>query len=224
MKSVPTDSLTDIVYENIKQDILNREYAFGDKLTVRLLCEKYEVSETPVKLALNRLVTEKLVEAVPRRGIRVSEFSNEMFGQLMETRRMMENWCLPEMLEKAAGSTEYIVFVNEKREACRRVIALYHEGKVKYDQVVEADYEFHKALMKATANPVIYEIYCQLCDRLVLYCIWSRGYHNTQGFVEKMHDAIYEALIAGDKEGLSHTVNRHLSEVMTWLEPAEPDR
>ena len=217
MRTVHTDSLTDIVYENIKQDILNREYAFGDKLTVRVLCEKYSVSETPVKLALNRLVTEKLVEAVPRRGIRVSSFDLGEFNQLMETRRMMENWCMQEMLEKASCDPEYIVLVNEKREACRSMIALYHEKKLKYDSVVEADYEFHKALMSATGNRVLYDLYSVLCDRLVLYCIWSRGYHDTQGFVEKMHDRIFKALIDGNREELSTAVNDHLSQVIEWL-------
>lgn len=67
--------LTDEIAQKIKAKIQNRQYKAGQRLTVRLLCEEFGTSETPVKQALNQLVTTGLVVSIPKCGMRVREFN-----------------------------------------------------------------------------------------------------------------------------------------------------
>ena len=50
-----TELLADEIAQKIRQKIQKQEYAQGDRLTVRWLCEEFGASETPVKQALNQL-------------------------------------------------------------------------------------------------------------------------------------------------------------------------
>ena len=44
-----TNLLADVIAEQLKIKIQNREYKAGDRLPVRQLCEAFNTSETPVK-------------------------------------------------------------------------------------------------------------------------------------------------------------------------------
>ena len=75
-------SLVEIVTNTIRKNIYNGTYAPGEKLIVRELSEQLGVSHTPIKDALNRLVSEGYVEAPPRKSMYVKPFS---IMDLMET-------------------------------------------------------------------------------------------------------------------------------------------
>ncbi|MCX8011744.1 MAG: GntR family transcriptional regulator, partial [Desulfobacterota bacterium] len=64
-------SLVEIAYKALKKDITERVLAPGQKIIIREINERYGISETPIKQALNRLIAEGLVESIPRRGVRV---------------------------------------------------------------------------------------------------------------------------------------------------------
>ena len=69
------ETLVDTVYEQIRRDIVGHELLPGQKLKTKELSARYGVSETPVKLALNRLCTEHVIDNYPRQGMKVHEFS-----------------------------------------------------------------------------------------------------------------------------------------------------
>ena len=54
-------TLVDKAYERIKADFARGALAPGEKIIFRDLVERYGISETPIKQALNRMVTEGLV-------------------------------------------------------------------------------------------------------------------------------------------------------------------
>ena len=63
--------------------------------------EELGVSHTPVKDALNRLVSEGYVEAMPRRSMVVKEYSNIEFLDNYDQRLMIELYYADEILERA---------------------------------------------------------------------------------------------------------------------------
>ncbi|MGI5872737.1 MAG: GntR family transcriptional regulator, partial [Bacillota bacterium] len=67
-------TLSEQIYELLKQDIMNRKIGFGEKLINRDLQKKYGVSSTPVRDAINRLYQDGLVEDIKRNGARVITF------------------------------------------------------------------------------------------------------------------------------------------------------
>jgi DNA-binding GntR family transcriptional regulator len=56
------------IYERLKQDILTFEFRPGERLVELELCDRYEVSRTPVREALRRLEDDGLVVARDKGG------------------------------------------------------------------------------------------------------------------------------------------------------------
>ena len=50
------DTLVDLAYRSIRRDIIEEVLSAGEKINLPLLCQRYGVSPTPIKQALNRLM------------------------------------------------------------------------------------------------------------------------------------------------------------------------
>ena len=81
--------LADEVAQKIRAKIQNQQYQPGDRLTVRLLCEEFGTSETPVKQALNQLVATGLVVSIPKCGMKVRTFNFQERKDNWEARVMV---------------------------------------------------------------------------------------------------------------------------------------
>ena len=62
-------TLTDQIYQDIKEDISSKIFQPGEKLNIKELARKYNVSDTPVKQALQRLADEKMVISTPNKAM-----------------------------------------------------------------------------------------------------------------------------------------------------------
>jgi DNA-binding GntR family transcriptional regulator len=61
-------TLVEVAYEALKKDITEHVFIPGQKIILREMNERYGISETPIKQALNRLIAEGIVKAHPGRG------------------------------------------------------------------------------------------------------------------------------------------------------------
>ena len=82
--------LTEKTHELLRDGILSGKYAIGARLHVSELADHLGVSQTPVKMSLNRLVTEGLADALPRRGIFVARPSRRDVEESQEVRLLIE--------------------------------------------------------------------------------------------------------------------------------------
>ena len=67
-------NLSEQIYESLKKEILDQKIGFGEKLINRSLQEKYGVSSTPVRDAINRLYVDGLLDNISNVGARVIPF------------------------------------------------------------------------------------------------------------------------------------------------------
>ena len=65
-------SLTSLIFEKIREDILNGRYVSGDKLVEIKLADELGVSRTPVREALKQLELDGLVDNIPNKIGRAS--------------------------------------------------------------------------------------------------------------------------------------------------------
>ena len=68
-----------------------------DRLNIERLKNRYRMGGTPIREALNRLVSERFVEALPLKGFRVASMSRAQINDIMQTRHLMES----DMLSRA---------------------------------------------------------------------------------------------------------------------------
>jgi len=87
-----SNSLNDVTYNKIREDIMNMTLEPGMDVSVQKLSERYGVSRTPVREAVVRLQQSGLVEIYPQRKTVVSK---------IDLQRVREEWFIRASLESA---------------------------------------------------------------------------------------------------------------------------
>lgn len=90
MSRIEYRTLNDQAYEAIKEGLISGTFTPGQPLVIRSLAEKYGISTTPVREALQRLVAERLLIVLPTRSIVVPSPSAEEFTELLRIRSALE--------------------------------------------------------------------------------------------------------------------------------------
>lgn len=83
-------TLAEAAYRRLRQDIVAGVFAPSQPLRLELLKQRYGLSFSPLREALNRLQTERLVVTAPLRGFSVAPVSIEEMWDATETRILIE--------------------------------------------------------------------------------------------------------------------------------------
>jgi DNA-binding GntR family transcriptional regulator len=92
-KGVPLGSprrLADGVYKELERLIVTTEISPGEWVTEESLGRRLSVSRTPVREALQRLARARLLEIVPRRGLRITDIDVKNQLLLLDVRKDLE--------------------------------------------------------------------------------------------------------------------------------------
>ena len=77
-------SLSDQIYSVLKLEILKQKIPFGSKLVNRNLQERFEVSSSPVRDAINRLYNDGLISSITQSGATVVDFTLDFYIEMNE--------------------------------------------------------------------------------------------------------------------------------------------
>lgn len=84
----------ELVYEQIKNEIINDAIKPGTKLNIQDLCDQLGISKTPVVTAINALERDGYVVVIPQNGTYVRELSQEETAALYDLRIAVEKLTL----------------------------------------------------------------------------------------------------------------------------------
>jgi len=117
--------LTDSAYASILELILSSEIQPGERIREDLLAEKFGISRTPVREAVNRLTQNGFVVNTKRKGIYCVEIAKEDLLNLLDLRTVLESLSFNKCIELA--KTEDI-------ESLRKLISDFH---YQYNYILE---------------------------------------------------------------------------------------
>ena len=83
-------SLTEQACGQLRDDISCDIFPAGSRLNIESLKKRYVMGGTPIREALNQLVADQLVEALPLKGFRVAAMSIADAQDVMQTRELIE--------------------------------------------------------------------------------------------------------------------------------------
>lgn len=157
-------SLTSIIFDRIREDILNDLYQTGDKIVEAKLAEELGVSRTPVREALKQLELDGLVENIPNRGVVVKGISKQDISDIYTIRQAIEgiaaSWCIERIsthelaeLKEVFELMEFYTFRNDV-ERISELNTRFHEiiyasTKSRYLEHVLKDFQI---FIKSTRN------------------------------------------------------------------------
>ena len=85
-----SDTQTERLVLSLRERILKGEFPRGERLTELGLVSLLQVSRTPIRLALERLANEGLLDPIPTGGFRVRSFSLVDIWDAIEIRGVLE--------------------------------------------------------------------------------------------------------------------------------------
>ncbi|MBL8310617.1 MAG: GntR family transcriptional regulator [Burkholderiales bacterium] len=140
-----TVSLHDQVAERLRSQIFDRQLAPGDFIDENAFAERWQISRTPLREALKVLVSEGLVEPVPRRGCRVIEMTATDADELFPIMAMLEGRCAFEATQRATDA--------DLRELRRLHDELERTASAHdVDGYYRANHEFHSYVQRLAGN------------------------------------------------------------------------
>lgn len=169
----------------------------------RELCERYTLSRTPVREAVLRLRDERLVEIVPRRGVRVLPLLAEDVREIHQVVRALEREAA--LAVAATGPTRANLADIE-----RAVAAM--EGAVaagERERWAVADACFHAGIVAASGNERLAGIYHSLrgvTDRARHFALHLRELPLAS---TREHRAMLEAVLDGDGGAIDRLYRDH---------------
>jgi len=96
---------TDLVYEQLKKDIINLVYMPGEKLSEAKIAERYGVSRDPVRKAVALLEQESLLTSRPQFGTIVNPISLKQGIEVCTIRYLLETYAIEVAAKKINDAT-----------------------------------------------------------------------------------------------------------------------
>ncbi|MEU6372023.1 GntR family transcriptional regulator [Streptomyces sp. NPDC046909] len=194
------------ILDALRTALVSGELTPGEVYSAPALGDRFGVSATPVREAMQQLALEGAVEVVPNRGFRVVERGVRELAELAEVRALIE---VPVMLRLART-------VPAERWAELRPLA---EATVRAASTgcratyAESDRAFHRAVLALSGN----EQLVQIAEDLHRRAQWPLvGPPASRGRAELVadaaeHTALLDALIAGDVDVVRVLVGEHFA-------------
>jgi DNA-binding GntR family transcriptional regulator len=172
---------------------------------------------TPVREALDLLVSAGLAERVPYRGVRVRK---------MSTKDVVEAYGMRLILEALIAQEAARNITPEQVAALERML----EEMKKHDTLKEvsserkSSREFHSAIAEATKNDLLVKLYAVVANAFPDWLLYEALFRYPELLADSMasthneHVAIVEALKKGEAARAAQKSIEHLMESGKWLE------
>lgn len=184
------------VYDELRRDLLAGELEPGSKLAIEALAERYETSPTPLREALNRLVSDGLVERREQRGFVVAGISADDLAEITRTRCWLEEIALRESI--AAHTTaweEALVLAHHRLARTPRSLSdSRFEDNPEWEPLHRA---FHRALIAGCGSRWLLAFCEQLADQHHRYRRLSAPRAFAKRGVKGEHQQLVEAALGG---------------------------
>jgi DNA-binding GntR family transcriptional regulator len=196
-------TLWERVHAHLREEILANRLQAGTELQESALAAQLGVSRAPVREAIGRLATEGLVLVRPRRGAVVRELSKEDFLEAYQVR---------EALEAMAARLATFRLAAEELARLEQLTSTMetHAERGEVDEFFEANAAFHAALVDASGNRRLRELYAQLVGQMNRYRRRSLALRGSLHQSVAEHRAILAALAERDPDRAGRLVADHI--------------
>lgn len=202
--SMNPNSLSNSLFADIREHIMNGKYSNGEKLTENKICSEFGVSRTPVREAFKQLELEGLIENIPNRGAFVIGLSEQDIHDIYELRKAIEikaiKWAIERMAEEELKDLQESYDLME-----------FYTLKKDTEKVEDMNSNFHEIIYQSTHSRFLehvlksYQFYIMKTRRAALQV------EDRLEEVLQEHKRILDAIYAKDIEEGKKAVIEHLT-------------
>jgi len=184
------------LYDLLRADIVGGDLEPGSKLAIEALAERYGASATPLREALNRLVSDGLVERREQRGFLVAGIGAADLQEITKTRCWLEEIALRESI--AARTTEWEEALVLAHHRLARTPRSLSDSRFEDNPDWEPRHRaFHRALIAGCGSRWLLSFCDQLADQHYRYRRLSAPRAFAKRGVKTEHQQLMEAAIEG---------------------------
>lgn len=202
--------LRDVVFENLREAIVEGTLTPGKRLMEIQLAEQLGVSRTPVREAIRKLELEGLVVMIPRKGAYVSNISLKDVVEVLEIRASLEG--LAAYLAAERISDEGIA----KLEKIAQEFDQYKEED-NLEELLKKDTEFHECIFKATGNNKLHQMINMLWEQVYRFRFMYISDQQSTININQEHQMILEAIKSRNSELAKKYAKEHIEKAEEFM-------
>ncbi|MEF7613808.1 FCD domain-containing protein [Aquincola sp. MAHUQ-54] len=227
-------TLAEQAHRALRKDLISGAIPAGQPLRLEYLKERYGLSFSPLREALNRLQSERLVVSTTSRGFRVAPFSEEEMWDAIETRILIDCEALRRSLvrgdlaweDRLVAAFDALMQAKQQREAGAPQVTPPDDV-----QLEARHHEFHCALISACGSRWLLDLSDQFYAQTERYrqpSLRDSAYWTPGRDVAVEHRQLLDAAVARDAGLAAGLLARHYREtgrmVKKVLALASPSR
>lgn len=172
-KPIKKAPIREQIYYIIRNDIMERKYALGERLSIAALSKQLDVSNSPVREAISMLERDGLVETYPNAGPSVVSLSDEKLKFIAEAILSMLLGCF-ELCQMQGRIDELIYMLQDAlREQTQHVNTDDQQEYVRYSTA------FEFCFVKCCQNPYLSKQYEEIETLFYLIVLYDQWYIDT---------------------------------------------
>jgi DNA-binding GntR family transcriptional regulator len=205
------EELEDVSYRFIIKKIIKNEIRPGDAILETELAEMLNISRTPVRQALGRLVAEGLLEKKRKKGCIIPFPTPEDAQKIFQAREIMET----EMARQAAlnATMSDIDYLKGVLDTETKALSSYNK-----EEYWLANEHFHFGIMKATKNPYLERYGHHIFRRSSIYIFFFDSFYGSRSDSKKppilkspvQHTQILEAVEKKNHDRAAELMKEHI--------------
>lgn len=206
---IETKSIRDVVYEAIKRAIVKGELKPGERLVEQHLSENFKVSRTPLREAIQKLESERLVTRINSGGVRVSELSEREIKEIYDIRISLESKMIREVASNwQEGDLEGLkAVVNEIKS--KLLMKDYHK-KTDVIKLIQTGNQFHEQLHKIYNNHTCTRLLKSFQAQIDRYAYLALSVRERAMTSAQEHLELFELIKNRQSNEAEHKMKKHI--------------
>lgn len=204
----PTGGLkVDRAYQQLKRMIVTLELDPGANIDERELMARLEIGRTPLREAVARLVSERLILHTPRKGAWVSPLSITDLQQMLEARAALDA-LIARRAAAAATEEDRVELQKFVDEALKSPFDLEHNA-----EIVALDFALHQRIARIAGNTYLESFSNQVNSAMLRYWHLAGRADQTLATWSARHIDLIEAITSGDPDWAEAAARKHVTQL-----------
>ncbi len=198
------NSLHQEVAATLREQIFAGVYAPGSFLDEVVLCERLQISRTPLREALKVLTAEGLLRHEPRRGCFISEVTEQDLDEIFPVIALLEGRCAYEAARHATDADlAALTTLHERLNS--------HAQAGRINDYYETNFAIHEAIITLANNRWLAQAIADLRKILKLSRLKSLGAPGRLAQSLSEHMTVFAAIKSRDSDGAEAAMRTHLT-------------
>lgn len=179
------------VYVELKRRILTLELKPGERIYEPAMATALQVSRTPLREAIRRLISENLLEQQPTGGVLVPVLDEAVISELYEVRAAMES-----LMARNACLNATAINIEELQGILARNAAMVEFA----DDAMQQGIALHAKIARIAGNSWARRFHDQISSQMERYRHFTNSTRERREEALSQHRKLVEAIAAGDAD------------------------